>query len=54
MSRGLGDVYKSQLHGGWVWVDDRTDRRPGARFLVAWPVGEVPSDDQHLAEELTP
>ena len=42
------------LHGGWVWVDDRTDRRPGARFLVAWPVGEAPSDDQHLAEELTP
>ena len=41
------------LHGGWVWVDDRSDGRPGARFLVAWPVGEVPAEEEPAAEELT-
>ncbi len=28
------------LHGGTVWCEDRPDGRPGARFVVAIPVGD--------------
>jgi two-component system sensor histidine kinase MtrB len=27
-----------RLHGGKVWVEDRSDGRPGARFVVELPV----------------
>jgi signal transduction histidine kinase len=27
-----------RLHGGRVWVEDRADGRPGARFVVELPV----------------
>jgi signal transduction histidine kinase len=30
-----------RLHGGQVWVDDRLDRRAGARFVVQLPVVET-------------
>ena len=33
------------LHGGTIWVTDRTDGEPGARFVVQLPVGDVPDDD---------
>ena len=29
-----------RLHGGRVWVEDRADERPGARFVVELPVQE--------------
>jgi signal transduction histidine kinase len=29
------------LHGGRVWVEDRFDDQPGARFVVALPVEAV-------------
>jgi signal transduction histidine kinase len=29
------------LHGGTVWCEERPDGRPGARFVVAIPVGDV-------------
>ncbi len=28
----------SRLHGGRVWVEDRPDGQPGARFVVELPV----------------
>ena len=28
------------LHGGTVWVEDRSDGEPGARFVVQLPVEE--------------
>jgi len=28
------------LHGGRVWVEDRTDGEPGARFVLELPVEE--------------
>jgi signal transduction histidine kinase len=40
-----------QLHGGRVWVDDRLDGEPGARFVVELPVvpGEQePEEDEEL------
>jgi len=30
-----------RLHGGRVWVEDRHDDRPGARFVVELPVAEL-------------
>ena len=30
-----------RLHGGRVWVEDRTDDKPGARFVVELPVEEL-------------
>lgn len=30
------------LHGGRIWVEDRNDGRPGARFVVMLPIGELP------------
>ena len=29
-----------RLHGGRVWVEDRTDEQPGARFVVELPTEE--------------
>ena len=29
------------LHGGTVWCEDRPDGRPGARFVIAIPIGDV-------------
>jgi signal transduction histidine kinase len=29
-----------RLHGGRVWVEDRTDGRSGARFVVELPLEE--------------
>jgi len=29
------------LHGGRVWVEDREDGKPGARFVVMLPIGEL-------------
>jgi two-component system, OmpR family, sensor histidine kinase MtrB len=34
-----------KLHGGRVWVEERTDARPGARFVVALPVSDHVVDD---------
>ena len=28
------------LHGGRVWVEDRTDGQTGARFVVEFPITE--------------
>jgi signal transduction histidine kinase len=39
------------LHGGRVWVEDRLDGRPGARFVVELPVAlprEPTSDEEHV------
>ena len=30
------------MHGGRVWVEDRFDGEPGARFVVALPVEAAP------------
>ncbi|MGI9596637.1 MAG: sensor histidine kinase [Acidimicrobiales bacterium] len=37
-----------RLHGGRVWVTDRIDGKPGARFVVELPVG----DDADAMEEM--
>jgi two-component system, OmpR family, sensor histidine kinase MtrB len=34
-----------RLHGGQVWVEDRRDAQPGARFVVELPVVPLPSAD---------
>jgi signal transduction histidine kinase len=34
-----------RLHGGRVWVEDRPDYRPGARFVVALPLAEPDAAD---------
>lgn len=34
-----------RLHGGRVWVDDRRDGRPGARFVVELPLVDPPPID---------
>lgn len=34
-----------RLHGGRVWVEDRNDGEPGARFVVELPVADLPPDD---------
>ena len=34
-----------RLHGGQVWVEDRRDGQPGARFVVELPVVPLPSAD---------
>ena len=39
------------LHGGRVWVEDRPDSTPGARFVVELPVAESP-DAMEQAEAL--
>lgn len=38
-----------RLHGGRVWVTERTDGRSGARFVVELPVGEHEVGDEELA-----
>lgn len=38
-----------RLHGGRVWVTDRTDGKHGARFVVELPVGEHDVGDEELA-----
>jgi two-component system, OmpR family, sensor histidine kinase MtrB len=30
-----------RLHGGRVWVEDRVDGAPGARFVIELPAEEV-------------
>jgi signal transduction histidine kinase len=30
-----------RMHGGRVWVDDRSDGEPGARFVIELPAEEV-------------
>lgn len=44
-----------QLHGGRVWVEERGDGRPGARFVVALPVAGAHQDntDHDLADVQT-
>lgn len=38
-----------RLHEGRVWVTDRLDGKPGARFVVDVPVGDVIESDEELA-----
>jgi signal transduction histidine kinase len=38
-----------RLHGGRVWVTDRTDGRTGARFVVELPVGESAEVSEEMA-----
>ncbi len=37
------------LHGGNVWVTDRYDSKPGARFVVELPVGDIDELEGELA-----
>jgi len=32
------------LHGGTIWVEDRQDAKPGARFVVRIPIGDFDDD----------
>jgi two-component system sensor histidine kinase MtrB len=41
------------LHGGRVWVEERLDGAPGARFVVALPVEAVPPEAE-VEEDLGP
>lgn len=44
---GLGLALVSEhvrLHGGRVWVEDRLDGEPGARFVIELPAEEMPAD----------
>ena len=38
-----------RLHGGRVWVTDRTDGRSGARFVVELPVGDGAAEFEEMA-----
>ncbi len=38
-----------RLHGGRVWVTDRTDGKDGARFVIELPVGEHADDVEEMA-----
>ncbi len=38
-----------RLHGGQVWVEDRRDGQPGARFVVELPVVPLPTPDDVAA-----
>ncbi len=38
-----------RLHGGRVWVTERTDGKDGARFVVELPVGEHDEDIEEMA-----
>lgn len=38
-----------RLHGGSVWVEERTDRRAGARFVIELPT--VPESESAISEE---
>ncbi len=38
-----------RLHGGRVWVTDRTDGQSGARFVVELPVGEDADEFEEMA-----
>lgn len=38
-----------RLHGGRVWVTERTDGKDGARFVVELPVGEHDDDAEEMA-----
>ncbi|MDH3300089.1 MAG: HAMP domain-containing histidine kinase [Acidimicrobiia bacterium] len=38
-----------RLHGGRVWVTERTDGKDGARFVVELPVGEHDDDIEEMA-----
>lgn len=40
----------AQLQGGSVWVEDRADGEPGARFVIELPVVEPRDDDEQLDE----
>lgn len=37
------------LHGGQIWVEDRSDGASGARFVVMLPVGELEDFDEDYA-----
>ncbi len=44
-----------RLHGGRVWVEDRRDGEPGARFVVELPIVVVPpSGSEDLDDEIAP
>lgn len=34
------------LHGGGVWVEDRLDAKSGARFVIAFPTGELEDEEE--------
>jgi len=36
------------LHGGMVWVEDRTDGRAGARFVARIPLGDLSAFDEEF------
>ncbi len=38
-----------RLHGGRVWVTDRVDGKPGARFVVELPIGEPADEMEEMA-----
>ena len=38
-----------RLHGGRVWVTERTDGKNGARFVIELPVGEHDDDAEEMA-----
>ncbi len=49
---GLGLSLVSEhirLHGGRVWVTDRQDGRPGARFVIEMPIDETVMADDEMA-----
>jgi signal transduction histidine kinase len=44
-----------RLHNGRVWVEDRPDGRPGARFVVELPVVPLaPEEESELIDQVTP
>ena len=36
------------LHGGTIWVEDRTDGKSGARFVARLPIGEIPEFEEEF------
>ena len=42
-----------RMHGGRVWIEDRADGEPGARFVLELPASEAPDETTESQDEIT-
>jgi signal transduction histidine kinase len=42
-----------RMHGGRVWIEDRDDGEPGARFVLELPASEAPDETTESQDEIT-
>ncbi|MET0577940.1 MAG: HAMP domain-containing sensor histidine kinase, partial [Ilumatobacteraceae bacterium] len=41
-----------RMHGGRVWVEDRTDGEPGARFVIELPASDTPDEEDEAGSDV--